>query len=129
MFSRNIGYSESVGPVGTIQVAVRYQLIARLNCYLNFLSGGFEWSKTIFSQPSPSDDILGYRRLSKARKEADAGRVDSQTKFVKKTGGGAGQAVLKVTFFPVKNFPLYTTIDFFSVLIFRAEHFTSKKVQ
>jgi hypothetical protein len=81
---------------------------------LNFLSGGFELSKTIFSQPLPSNDILCYRRLSKARKEADAGRMDSQTKFVKKTGGGAGQAVLKVTFFPVKSFPLYTTIYFFS---------------
>jgi hypothetical protein len=94
---------------------------------LNFLSGGFELSKTIFSQPSPSDDIPCYRRRSKAMKEADARSMDSQTKFVKKTGCGAGQAVLKVTFFPVKNFPLYTTIDFFSVLIFRAEHFLPKR--
>jgi hypothetical protein len=62
----------------------------------------------------PTNDILCYKRLSKARKEADAGSMDSQTKFVKKTVGGGGQAVLMVTFFPVKNFPLYTTIDFFS---------------
>jgi hypothetical protein len=35
-----------------------------------------------------------YRRVAKAKKAGDAGRNSSQTKFVKTTGGGPGQAFL-----------------------------------
>jgi hypothetical protein len=57
---------------------------------------GLEWSMSQCTSDLRFTFNSFFRRVRKAKKEVDGGRLASQTKFVKTTGGGSGQAVLKV---------------------------------